>query len=162
MKKPTLVIGVIGADYHAVGNKVLDRVFTAHNFNVINLGVMVSQDEYIDAAIETGADAIVVSSIYGHGDIDCLGLRERCIERGIGEIPLYVGGNLVVGKHDFADVEKKFKEMDLTEYSRQVMTWKMSVSSWRVIFSNTGTLQNMFWKRLSDENCLCRYRFDVD
>lgn len=67
---------------------------------------MVSQDEYIDAAIETGADAIVVSSIYGHGDIDCTGLRERCIERGIGEIPLYVGGNLVVGKHDFADVEK--------------------------------------------------------
>lgn len=55
---------------------------------------MVSQDEYIDAAIETGADAIVVSSIYGHGDIDCLGLRER----GIGDILLYVGGNLFVGK----------------------------------------------------------------
>ncbi len=72
---------------------------------------MVSQDEYIDAAIETGADAIVVSSIYGHGDIDCLGLRERCIERGIGDILLYVGGNLVVGKHDFAGVEAKFKEM---------------------------------------------------
>jgi len=50
MKKSTLVIG-------AVGNKVLDRVFTAHDFHVINLGVMVSQDEYIDAAIETGADA---------------------------------------------------------------------------------------------------------
>ncbi|MWM26894.1 methylaspartate mutase subunit S, partial [Escherichia coli] len=77
----------------------------------INLGVMVSQDEYIDAAIETGADAIVVSSIYGHGDIDCLGMRERCIERGLGNILLYVGGNLVVGKHDFADVETKFKEM---------------------------------------------------
>ena len=111
MKKPTLVIGVIGADCHAVGNKVLDRVFNAHDFQVINLGVMVSQDEYIDAAIETGADAIVVSSIYGHGDIDCLGLRERCIERGVGEILLYVGGNLVVGKHDFAEVEHKFKHM---------------------------------------------------
>ena len=60
MKKSTLVIGVIGADCHAVGNKVLDRVFTSHDFHVINLGVMVSQDEYIDAAIETGADAIVV------------------------------------------------------------------------------------------------------
>ncbi|WP_312268914.1 methylaspartate mutase subunit S [Pseudescherichia sp.] len=111
MKKSTLVIGVIGADCHAVGNKVLDRVFTACDFRVINLGVMVSQDEYIDAAIETGADAIVVSSIYGHGDIDCLGLRERCIERGVGEILLYVGGNLVVGKHDFAEVESTFKAM---------------------------------------------------
>ncbi len=27
MKKATLVLGVIGADCHAVGNKVLDRVF---------------------------------------------------------------------------------------------------------------------------------------
>lgn len=36
---------------------------------------------------------------------------KRCIERGLGDILLYVGGNLVVGKHDFADVETKFKEM---------------------------------------------------
>ncbi|PHI29892.1 methylaspartate mutase subunit S [Budvicia aquatica] len=111
MQKPTIVMGVIGADCHAVGNKVLDRVFTMHDFNVINLGVMVSQDEYIDAAIETGAHAIIVSSIYGHGDIDCMGMRERCIERGIGDIPMYVGGNLVIGKHDFSEIETKFKAM---------------------------------------------------
>lgn len=111
MQKPTIVIGVIGADCHAVGNKVLDRVFSQHNFNVINLGVMVSQDEYIDAAIETGAQAIVVSSIYGHGEVDCLGMRDRCIERGQGDILLYAGGNLVIGKHEPAEIEKKFREM---------------------------------------------------
>ena len=122
MKKATLVIGVIGADCHAVGNKVLDRVFSNHGFRVINLGVMVSQDEYIDAAIETGADAIVVSSIYGHGDILSLGMRERCIERGLGDILLYVGGNLVVGKHDFADVETNSKRWDLIASLPQVMT----------------------------------------
>ncbi|EHM51651.1 methylaspartate mutase subunit S [Yokenella regensburgei] len=111
MKKPTLVIGVIGADCHSVGNKIMERVFTEFGFHVTNLGVMVSQDEYIDAAIETGADAIIVSSIYGHGDTDCLGMRDRCIERGVGDILLYVGGNLVVGKYDFNEVEPKFKAM---------------------------------------------------
>ncbi|MDN6550130.1 MAG: methylaspartate mutase subunit S [Enterobacterales bacterium] len=111
MQNPTIVIGVIGADCHAVGNKVLDRVFTMHDFNVINLGVMVSQDEYIDAAIETGAQAIVVSSIYGHGEVDCIGMRENCIARGNGDILLYVGGNMVIGKHDFCDIETKFKGM---------------------------------------------------
>ena len=111
MKKSTLVIGVIGADCHAVGNKVLDRVFTAHDFRVINLGVMVSQDEFIDAAIETGAAAILVASIYGHGEIDCDGLRGRCLERGLDDILLYVGGNLVIGKRDFAEVEGLFKGM---------------------------------------------------
>ena len=75
------------------------------------MGVMVSQDEFIKAAIETNADAIMVSSLYGQGELDCQGMREKCIEAGIGDIPLFCGGNLVVGKHDFAETEKIFKDM---------------------------------------------------
>jgi methylaspartate mutase sigma subunit len=77
---PAVVLGVIGADCHAVGNKIIDNVLTREGFRVVNLGVMVSQDEFIDAAIETGAKAILVSSIYGHGEIDCLGFRGRIAE----------------------------------------------------------------------------------
>ena len=55
-------MGVIGADVHAVGNKILYHAFTAAGFNCVNLGVMVSQEEYINAAIESNADVIVVSS----------------------------------------------------------------------------------------------------
>ena len=50
-KKKVLVIGVIGADVHAVGNKILYHAFTEAGFDVVNLGVMVSQEEYIAAAI---------------------------------------------------------------------------------------------------------------
>jgi len=111
MEAPKVVLGVIGADCHAVGNKILDAVFTMHGLKVINLGVMVSQDEFIDAAIETNADAICVSSLYGQGELDCEGLRGRCIERGIENIVLYVGGNLVIGKKAFSETEARFKEM---------------------------------------------------
>jgi len=108
---PTVVLGVIGADCHAVGNKILDQVFTSGGFNVVNLGVLVSQDEFVSAAVENGAAAILVSSLYGHAEIDCRGLREKCAEAGIGDILIYVGGNLVVGKGDFDEVEKCFLEM---------------------------------------------------
>ena len=111
MKKVTLVLGVIGADVHAVGNKILDYVFTEAGFNVINLGVMVSQKEYVEAAVESDADIICVSSLYGHGEIDCKGLREKCDEAGLKDILLYAGGNLVVGKQDFKEVEKRFLDM---------------------------------------------------
>jgi methylaspartate mutase sigma subunit len=111
MYKPTLILGVIGADCHAVGNKIIDHVLTEQGFKIVNLGVMVSQDEFIDAAIETGASAILVSSIYGHGEIDCLGFRGRCIERGLEDMVLYVGGNLVIGKRPFEEVEALFIEM---------------------------------------------------
>ena len=107
----TIVLGVIGSDCHAVGNKILEKVFSDAGFKVVNLGVMVSQEEFINAAIETNAKAILVSSLYGQGELDCEGLREKCIERGLDKIILYVGGNLMVGKQDFDYVEKKFKDM---------------------------------------------------
>ncbi len=106
-----IVLGVIGADCHAVGNKILDRFFSETGFTVTNLGVMVSQDEFIDAAIETAAEAILVSSLYGHAEIDCEGFRDRCIERGLDPIILYIGGNLVVGKNDKEVIEQRFLEM---------------------------------------------------
>ena len=110
-KKKVLVIGVIGADVHAVGNKILYHAFTEAGFEVVNLGVMVSQEEYIAAAIESNADAIVISSLYGQGELDCRGMREKCDEAGLKGIPLLVGGNIVIGKQTFEDVEKRFKEM---------------------------------------------------
>ena len=106
-----LVIGVIGADVHAVGNKILYHAFTDAGFEVINLGVMVSQEEYIAAAIESNADAIVVSSLYGQGELDCRGMREKCDEAGLEGILLYVGGNILIGKQPFDEVEKRFKAM---------------------------------------------------
>ncbi len=106
-----IVLGVIGFDCHSVGNKILEAYFTESGFKVTNLGVMVSQEEFISAAIETDAKAILVSSLYGHGEIDCAGLREKCIEKGLEDIILYVGGNLVVGKTPFAQIEEKFLKM---------------------------------------------------
>jgi len=110
-EKKTLVMGVIGADVHAVGNKILHHAFEEAGFNVVNLGVMVAQEEYISAAIESGADAIVISSLYGQGELDCRGMREKCDEAGLKGIPLLVGGNIVIGKQQFEDVEKRFKAM---------------------------------------------------
>jgi len=111
MEKKKLVLGVIGADVHAVGNKILYYAFTEAGFDVTNLGVLVSQEEFIEAAIETDADAIIVSSLYGHGELDCRGMRNKCDERGLAGILMYVGGNLVVGKQPFNDVEKRFTAM---------------------------------------------------
>ena len=111
MEKKKLVIGVIGADVHAVGIQILYHAFTDAGFDVTNLGVLVSQEEFIAAAIETHADAIIVSSLYGQGELDCRGMREKCDEAGLKDILLYVGGNIVIGKQEFSEVEKRFKAM---------------------------------------------------
>ena len=107
----TVVIGVIGADVHAVGNKIIDHVLSKNGYNVVNIGVLSSQEDFINAAIETDAKAILVSSLYGHGEMDCRYFKEKCEEAGLEKVKLYVGGNIVVGKQDFDDVEKRFKKM---------------------------------------------------
>lgn len=107
----TVVLGVIGSDCHAVGNKILDRAITDAGFNVVNIGVLSPQEDFINAAIETKADAILVSSLYGHGEIDCKGFREKCDESGLKGILIYAGGNLVVGKQKWEDVYDRFKSM---------------------------------------------------
>ena len=38
-------------------------------------------------------------------------MRENCIEAGIGDIPLFVGGNIVVGKQNFDQVRERFEAM---------------------------------------------------
>lgn len=109
--KQKIILGVIGADCHAVGNKILNYSLGNAGFEVVNLGVLVPQQDFVNAAVETDAVAILVASLYGHGEIDCRGLRDKCIEAGIGETLLYVGGNLVVGKTDQDATNEKFIKM---------------------------------------------------
>ena len=80
----SVVIGTIGADAHMIGGWVLEKAFQKAGFRVAFLGAVVPQQDFINAAIETDADAILVSSMYGMGILDCEGLREKCIEAGLG------------------------------------------------------------------------------
>ena len=52
----------------------------------------------------------MVSSLYGHGEIDCRGFKEKCIEAGLDKVLLYVGGNIVVGEQDFLMLKKGSKD----------------------------------------------------
>ena len=68
MDKKKLVIGVIGADVHAVGNTILQHAFEDAGFEVTNLGVMVSQEEYIAKASALARDWDTLEALH-------LGLR---------------------------------------------------------------------------------------
>jgi methylaspartate mutase sigma subunit len=110
-KQKVLVTGVIGSDTHIVGNRILSMALEAAGYRVIALGALTPAGDFIKAAVETAADAILVSSLYGQGELDCRGFRELCIEAGLDDILLYLGGNLVVGKQAWPEVEKRFLDM---------------------------------------------------
>ena len=111
MHPKTLVTGVIGSDTHIVGNRILSRALEKAGYKVVALGALTPAADFIRAAVETNADAIMVSSLYGQGELDCRGFRDLCVEAGLDDILVYVGGNLVVGKQTWGEVEQRFVAM---------------------------------------------------
>lgn len=111
MVNKKIVIGVIGSDCHTVGNKIIHHKLEENGFEVINIGVLSPQIDFINAALESNAAAIIVSSIYGYGELDCQGMREKCNEYGLKDILLYVGGNIGTGNEDWESIEKRFKKI---------------------------------------------------
>ncbi len=109
--RPTIVTGVIGSDTHIVGNRILAMALENAGYKVVALGALTPAADFVKAAVETGAGAILVSSLYGQGELDCRGFRDLCTEAGLEDILLYVGGNLVVGKRSWEETEATFRAM---------------------------------------------------
>jgi methylaspartate mutase sigma subunit len=107
----TIVTGVIGSDTHIVGNRILTMALEKAGYKVVSLGALTPAADFVKAAVETRADAILVSSLYGQGELDCRGFRSLCTEAGLEDILLYVGGNLVVGKRSWEETEQTYRAM---------------------------------------------------
>ena len=108
-RQPVVVLGTIGWDAHIVGAWVLSRALENAGFKVVYLGSLVSVEEFIGAAKETAADAILISSLYGMARIDCAGIREKCYEAGLGHILLYIGGILITDPEQWEETKKLFE-----------------------------------------------------
>ena len=111
MKQPTVITGTLGMDAHVIGTKVLSRTLRDAGFNVVELGIQVSAEEFIKVAQETNADAILMSSLYGMAELDLEGFKDKYMEAGLEDVVFYIGGALKVGRHDFKEDEEKFKKL---------------------------------------------------
>ncbi|MDR3209278.1 MAG: methylaspartate mutase subunit S [Oscillospiraceae bacterium] len=109
--QPTVITGTVGVDAHVIGTKIISKVLREAGFKVVALGAQTAPEEFIKAARETAADAMLITSLYGMAEMDLQGFRGKCEEAGVGGVLLYIGGNLGVGKHDFAEDEAKFKQL---------------------------------------------------
>ena len=112
MKKGvTVITGTVGQDSHSIGSRLLSRVLKDNGFNVVELGGLTPPEEFINVAKETDAGAILMSSLYGMAEIDLAGFKEACVEAGLEDVLLYLGGYLMVGRHDWGEAENRFKAL---------------------------------------------------
>ncbi len=128
----SIVVGTIGADAHIIGAWVLAKAFEDAGYKVMFLGVVVPQKDFINAAIEVDADAILVSSMYGMGLLDCEGFRERCLEAGLKDIILYVGGTVAAPlelERNWPEIERRFREIGFNRVFKNTCTASEAVAT---------------------------------
>jgi methylaspartate mutase S subunit len=108
---PTVITGTVGMDAHVIGTKVLSRALREAGFKVVELGIQVTPEEFINVAQETKADAILMSSLYGMAELDLKDFNKKRMEAGLGDVLLYIGGNLVIGRYNPREIEPRFKAL---------------------------------------------------
>jgi methylaspartate mutase sigma subunit len=109
-----IVTGTIGDDIHSFGIKVINHALESAGFRVVSLGIQTPQEDFVKAAMESDAKAILVSSMSGHARLLCEGLRANCTEAGLGDIVLYVGGTLSTGDTPWPELQQIFLDMGYT------------------------------------------------
>lgn len=91
-----VVIGASYGDFHGLGKKIVAGCLRARMFQVIDLGINVAPERFVEAALENGAGVIGISSMMVHTALGERGprrVRELLREQGLEErIRLIVGG----------------------------------------------------------------------
>ncbi|MDO5628122.1 MAG: D-ornithine 4,5-aminomutase subunit OraE [Mobilicoccus sp.] len=100
-----VVAGTVGEDEHSVGlREILDIKhggIEKYGVKYDYLGTSVPLTKLVDAAIETGAHAILISTIISHNDVHRTMMRrlhELCVEKGVRDSLVLVAGGTQVNR----------------------------------------------------------------
>ncbi|MDV7104929.1 methylaspartate mutase subunit S [Vibrio sp. TH_r3] len=116
-----VVTGVVGNDIHVVANRLIELSLDARGYEVFNLGVNTHLEEFFDAVVETGAEVLLISSL--NGEAEGWSREVRALKsqyKGLDEVIMMIGGNLVVGSGDADEIVKKYKKYGFDIVCHQV------------------------------------------
>ncbi|MFW6301319.1 MAG: D-ornithine 4,5-aminomutase subunit OraE [Bacillota bacterium] len=101
--KLKVVAATVGEDEHSVGLREIIDIkhggIEKYGFKVTYLGTSVPINKVVDAAVETNADVIMISTIISHNDVhrqNMQKLNDLCIERGLRDDVILIGGGTQV------------------------------------------------------------------
>lgn len=86
-----IVLATVKGDIHDIGKNIVSVVLSCNNFEIIDLGVMVSAEKIIDTAVNAKADLIGLSGLITPSLEEMVGVVKELERRGL-KIPVLIGG----------------------------------------------------------------------
>jgi len=102
-----IIMATVKGDVHDIGKNIVGVVLGCNNYEVIDLGVMVSADKIIQAAIEHNADVIGLSGLITPS-LDEMVYVAKEMERAQLAIPLLIGGATTSKVHTAVKIEQHY------------------------------------------------------
>ncbi|MBS0630435.1 MAG: methionine synthase [Verrucomicrobia bacterium] len=104
-----IVMATVKGDVHDIGKNIVGVVLACNNYEVIDLGVMVSCEKILTAAKEKGADIIGLSGLITPS-LDEMVHNAKEMERQGFKIPLLIGGATTSAAHNAVKIAPHYSE----------------------------------------------------
>ena len=104
-----IIMATVKGDVHDIGKNIVGVVLACNNYEVIDLGVMVSCEKILAAAKEKGADVIGLSGLITPS-LDEMVHTAKEMERQGFKIPLLIGGATTSAAHNAVKIAPHYSE----------------------------------------------------
>jgi len=96
--KGKVLLATVKGDVHDIGKNIVGVVLGCNNFDVVDLGVMVSADKILNAAVEQKADIVGLSGLITPSLDEMVHVAREMERRGM-HLPLLIGGATTSKQH---------------------------------------------------------------
>jgi 5-methyltetrahydrofolate--homocysteine methyltransferase len=108
-----ILMATVKGDVHDIGKNIVGVVLQCNNYEVIDLGVMVTADRILDAAVEHNVDIVGLSGLITPS-LDEMVFVAREMERRGFDIPLLIGGATTSRTHTAVKIEPGYRKGSTT------------------------------------------------
>lgn len=91
----TVVIGTVEGDIHDIGKNIVVSMMRSNDFKVIDLGVDVNADKFVEAIRENGAKVLGLSALLNNTYQEMKNVVEKFVEAGLrDQVNIIIGGTV--------------------------------------------------------------------
>ncbi len=102
-----VLMATVKGDVHDIGKNIVGVVLQCNNFEILDLGVMVSCDKILDTAIAEKVDVIGLSGLITPSLDEMVHVAKEMERRGF-ELPLLIGGATTSKAHTAVKIEQNY------------------------------------------------------
>ncbi len=106
-RRSKVILATVKGDVHDIGKNIVGVVLGCNNYDIVDLGVMVTADRILQAAVDEGADLVGLSGLITPS-LDEMVFVAREMERRAMNLPLLIGGATTSRQHTAVKIAPEY------------------------------------------------------